>query len=333
MAAEAKVPSVREQIPTAEFIEDLTAYMSKEGTAEAVIEKLQRMYSALKFIEQKLVQRKAKLKAKIPEIEATYGALKQMRSQAELGEPLIAHYELAQSVFAKAKVNVHEEDKVTPPPHRTLAFHTRTPRTMAHSRAHALRAARADCTRARTLTCTGITGGGGHAPTQAVALRACQVCLWLGANVMLEYPRDEAILLLEDNLKNAKAALVTLVDDMGHLRDQITVTEVNMARVFNWDVKVRRARRPTPSRALAHHARRKEVGVDRGGMARREQGGGGQGVVGCGRQSESVCGLAWGGGPWGGAATGLGGLGAAQMRRGLACGCSGWWGSERPRKG
>ena len=53
MAAEAKVPSVREQIPTAEFIEDLTAYMSKEGTAEAVIEKLQRMYSALKFIEQK----------------------------------------------------------------------------------------------------------------------------------------------------------------------------------------------------------------------------------------------------------------------------------------
>ena len=241
MAAEAKVPSVREQIPTAEFIEDLTAYMSKEGTAEAVIEKLQRMYSALKFIEQKLVQRKAKLKAKIPEIEATYGALKQMRSQAELGEPLIAHYELAQSVFAKAKVNVHEEDKVTPPPHRTLAFHTRTPRTMAHSRAHALRAARADCTRARALTCTGVTGGGGHAPTQTVALRACQVCLWLGANVMLEYPRDEAILLLEDNLKNAKAALVTLVDDMGHLRDQITVTEVNMARVFNWDVKVRRA--------------------------------------------------------------------------------------------
>ena len=122
MAAEAKVPSVREQIPTAEFIEDLSAYMSKEGTAEAVIEKLQRMYSALKFIEQKLVQRKAKLKAKIPEIEATYGALKQMRSQAELGEPLIAHYELAQSVFAKAKVNVHEEDKVTPSPHRTLAF-------------------------------------------------------------------------------------------------------------------------------------------------------------------------------------------------------------------
>ena len=41
MAAEAKVPSVREQIPTAEFIEDLPTYMSKEGTAEAVIEQVE----------------------------------------------------------------------------------------------------------------------------------------------------------------------------------------------------------------------------------------------------------------------------------------------------
>jgi len=74
MATEGTVPSVREQIPTAEFIEDLGTYMSNEGTPEAVIEKLQRMYSALKFIEQKLTQRKAKLKSKIPEIEATYAA-------------------------------------------------------------------------------------------------------------------------------------------------------------------------------------------------------------------------------------------------------------------
>ena len=112
MASEEKAASVREQIPKAEFIEDLTAYMKKEGTAEVVIEKLQRMYQALKFIEQKLTQRKAKLKSKIPEIENTFGALKQMQAQAEVGEPLTAHYELAQSVYAKAKVNVHEEDKV-----------------------------------------------------------------------------------------------------------------------------------------------------------------------------------------------------------------------------
>ena len=66
------------------------------------------------------------------------------------------------------------------------------------------------------------------------------MCLWLGANVMLEYPRAEAIALLGQQLRDAKQALATTVDDMGYLRDQITTTEVNMARVFNWDVKERR---------------------------------------------------------------------------------------------
>ena len=66
------------------------------------------------------------------------------------------------------------------------------------------------------------------------------MCLWLGANVMLEYPRAEAISLLSQQLADAKTALATTVDDMGFLRDQITTTEVNMARVFNWDVKERR---------------------------------------------------------------------------------------------
>ena len=71
------------------------------------------------------------------------------------------------------------------------------------------------------------------------------VCLWLGANVMLEYPRGEAIELLQKNLTQAKQALAELIEDMGFLRDQITTTEVNMARVFNWDVKERRKQKAT----------------------------------------------------------------------------------------
>ena len=66
------------------------------------------------------------------------------------------------------------------------------------------------------------------------------MCLWLGANVMLEYPRAEAIALLGQQLADATKALETVIDDMGFLRNQITTTEVNMARVFNWDVKERR---------------------------------------------------------------------------------------------
>ncbi|KAI9546264.1 Prefoldin subunit 3 [Dissostichus eleginoides] len=66
-----------------------------------------------------------------------------------------------------------------------------------------------------------------------------KVCLWLGANVMLEYDIDEAQALLEKNLSTASRNCETLEDDLDFLRDQFTTTEVNMARVYNWDVKRR----------------------------------------------------------------------------------------------
>ncbi|PIA42001.1 hypothetical protein AQUCO_02100087v1 [Aquilegia coerulea] len=68
------------------------------------------------------------------------------------------------------------------------------------------------------------------------------VCLWLGANVMLEYTYEEANALLEKNLENAKASLEVLVDDLQFLRDQVTITQVTIARVYNWDVHQRRSK-------------------------------------------------------------------------------------------
>lgn len=67
------------------------------------------------------------------------------------------------------------------------------------------------------------------------------VCLWLGANVMLEYPLDEAQVLLKQNMDSAMQNLKCLEHDQDFLRDQLTTTEVNMARVYNWDVKRRQA--------------------------------------------------------------------------------------------
>uniref|UniRef100_U5EVQ5 Prefoldin subunit 3 n=1 Tax=Corethrella appendiculata TaxID=1370023 RepID=U5EVQ5_9DIPT len=67
------------------------------------------------------------------------------------------------------------------------------------------------------------------------------VCLWLGANVMLEYPLDEAETLLKQNKDSASINLKCLEHDQEFLRDQITTTEVNMARVHNFDVKRRQA--------------------------------------------------------------------------------------------
>ncbi|XP_069841996.1 prefoldin subunit 3 isoform X3 [Dendropsophus ebraccatus] len=66
-----------------------------------------------------------------------------------------------------------------------------------------------------------------------------KVCLWLGANVMLEYDIDEAQALLEKNLSTATRNLESTEEDLDFLRDQFTTTEVNMARVYNWDVKRR----------------------------------------------------------------------------------------------
>lgn len=65
------------------------------------------------------------------------------------------------------------------------------------------------------------------------------VCLWLGASIMLEYTLDEAVELLSKNEANARITLTTLQEDMAFLRDQLTTTEVNIARAHNYGVKVR----------------------------------------------------------------------------------------------
>ncbi|KAK8622508.1 hypothetical protein V6N13_117418 [Hibiscus sabdariffa] len=73
------------------------------------------------------------------------------------------------------------------------------------------------------------------------------VCLWLGANVMLEYSCEEATSLLQKNLENAKASLEVLIADLQFLRDQVTITQVTIARVYNWDVHQRRIRQTATS--------------------------------------------------------------------------------------
>ncbi|OMJ12060.1 Prefoldin subunit 3 [Smittium culicis] len=67
-----------------------------------------------------------------------------------------------------------------------------------------------------------------------------KICLWLGANVMLEYTLQEAKDLLSTKLKAAKQSHENACEDLDFLRDQITTMEVNTARTYNWDVKQRR---------------------------------------------------------------------------------------------
>ena len=69
------------------------------------------------------------------------------------------------------------------------------------------------------------------------------VLLWLGANVMLEYSLDEAVELLTRNLANAETSLKSLEGDLAFLKDQITVSEVNIARVHNVHVAAKAERK------------------------------------------------------------------------------------------
>lgn len=66
------------------------------------------------------------------------------------------------------------------------------------------------------------------------------VALWLGADVMLEYPLDEAVDLLQLRLLNNKSLLEIVEEDLDFLRQNITTMEVNTARLYNWDVERRK---------------------------------------------------------------------------------------------
>lgn len=50
-----------------------------------------------------------------------------------------------------------------------------------------------------------------------------EVYLWLGANVMLAYPLDEAETMLAEKLSAAESSLAHCEEDLEFLREQITV--------------------------------------------------------------------------------------------------------------
>ena len=74
--------------------------------------------------------------------------------------------------------------------------------------------------------------------TEAVCTDSEVVYLWLGANTMVEYKYDEALVLLTKNFENAKKNIETYNKDLENIRDQITMMEVNRARLHNYKVKI-----------------------------------------------------------------------------------------------
>lgn len=67
-----------------------------------------------------------------------------------------------------------------------------------------------------------------------------KVFLWVGASTMVEYTYEEAMELLETQLVQSNAKLAELNEDLYHLRGNSITVEVNMARLFNHSVKLRK---------------------------------------------------------------------------------------------
>ena len=67
------------------------------------------------------------------------------------------------------------------------------------------------------------------------------VHLWLGANVMVEFTLDEATAMLNKNYASASKNLETTLEDLAWLKDQVVILQVNISRVYNYDVIRRRA--------------------------------------------------------------------------------------------
>jgi prefoldin subunit 5 len=61
--------------------------------------------------------------------------------------------------------------------------------------------------------------------------------IWLGANVMVEYPIAEALDMLQEKSASCKMILETLREDKNFLREQITALEINIARLHNYIVQ------------------------------------------------------------------------------------------------
>lgn len=79
-----------------------------------------------------------------------------------------------------------------------------------------------------------------HVYARATVKHAGYVGLWLGAGVMVEYSLDEAKALLEEQLQSCMRQLDVLVDDCNYVKDQVTTTEVALARIYNYSVGVKK---------------------------------------------------------------------------------------------
>ncbi|OCT47395.1 putative prefoldin subunit 3 [Cladophialophora carrionii] len=192
-------------IPTFPFMSNVTDYVKSIEDVEPTLQRFQEMVSKYTFMQQNLERRAIGLKEKLPEMKRTLQVVKFLKKKRK---------DLAEK---KEKDGVEElsldEDDDLLGEKKPGGDELETTFSLQD-----------------TL----------YAKAIIKPAHIDEVYLWLGANVMVAYPLDEAEELLQAKWDKAKESLTACDEDLEFLRVQITTLEVAIARVHNWDVGEKR---------------------------------------------------------------------------------------------
>ncbi|TFY56629.1 hypothetical protein EVG20_g8856 [Dentipellis fragilis] len=209
-------------IPKALFINDVEEYLGgPDAEVEKVLNAFQDALAKYRYMDSNLTQRRRGLEDKIPDIKKTLNMVEFLRDRR------VSFYICACHVHAFAAgqtLNVVQEGK-----------------SAANADEDDLDDLEDEDEKSKPLKTTFELADTLYA--EAELEDTDTVYLWLGANVMLSYKIPVAIDLLSSKLAAASTSLQNTIEDLEFLREQLTIMEVNTARVYNWDVKRRRQKR------------------------------------------------------------------------------------------
>ncbi|KAL2000259.1 hypothetical protein VTN02DRAFT_3353 [Thermoascus thermophilus] len=104
-------------IPVAPFVDNVTDYVSSRADVEPTLRSFQEMISKYQFMEVNTTRRAQGLRDKIPDIRRTLETVRFLKARRESDstastEPIQTHFELNDTLYAKATVDPADTDEV-----------------------------------------------------------------------------------------------------------------------------------------------------------------------------------------------------------------------------
>lgn len=197
-------------IPIFPFMTSVSDYVKTLSEVEPTLTRFQEMVSKYTFMQQNVERRQAGLREKLPEMKGTLMVVRFLRRKRKAA--LEDKKALTSNGSADGVEDLELEDE--------------------EDGSKKLNAQEIETTFSLQDTL--------YAKAKVRPAEVDEVYLWLGANVMVAYPLEEAEDLLQGKVDRAKESLKAAEEDLEFLRVQITTLEVAIARVHNWDVGEKR---------------------------------------------------------------------------------------------